>query len=159
MATINDISIIDSNAAEATQVDSGSERTLCSPSLCGSKNLTIFGRTISSERQFNLELVKDYHLVYVMEGSTDGLIHFDGEAHVAEEGAGVLLQPGESARFEAVGSNLELLHMITPKPPAGSEKIPANSVFSPKNSSTMATAMWRVFERCESTGTGMMMAA
>ena len=122
MATINDIFIIDSNAAEATQIDSGSERTLCSPSLCGSKNLTIFGRTISSERQFNLELVKDYHLVYVMEGSTDGLIHFDGEAHVAEEGAGVLLQPGESARFEAVGSNLELLHMITPKPPAGVEE-------------------------------------
>ena len=122
MATINDIFIIDSNTAKATQVDSGSERTLCSPSLCDSKNLTIFGRTIRSERQFNLELVKDYHLVYVMEGSTDGLVHFDGEAHVAEEGAGVLLQPGESARFEAAGSNLELLHMITPKPPAGVEE-------------------------------------
>ena len=34
----------------------------------------------------------------------------------------MLLQPGESARFEAVGSNLELLHMITPKPPAGVEE-------------------------------------
>ena len=122
MLTINDISIIDSNTVEVTEVGSGLERTLCSPSLCGSQNLTIFGRTISAERQFNLQSVKDYHLVYVMQGSTDGLIHFDGETHAAEEGAGVLLQPGESARFEAVRSSVELLHMITPKPPPSIEE-------------------------------------
>jgi hypothetical protein len=46
MATINDISIIDSNTAEARRVDSGIERTLCSLALCGSKNLTVYRRTI-----------------------------------------------------------------------------------------------------------------
>ncbi|MCH8037866.1 MAG: hypothetical protein IIC53_12210, partial [Proteobacteria bacterium] len=35
--------------------------------------------------------------------------------------AGVLLTPGESARFETSGSDLELLHMVTPKPPAAVE--------------------------------------
>ena len=33
----------------------------------------------------------------------------------------MLLVPGESARFEASGSKLELLHMVTPKPPAAVE--------------------------------------
>ena len=34
----------------------------------------------------------------------------------------MLLAPGKSARFEASGSNLELLHMVTPKPPAAVEE-------------------------------------
>ncbi|MFL2546838.1 MAG: cupin domain-containing protein [Candidatus Rariloculaceae bacterium] len=122
MATLSDISIIDSNNVEATAVDSGLERTLCSPDLCGSTNLTIFGRTITAGRQFELDSGEDYHLVYIMQGSADGVLNFGGESHAAEEGAGVLLQPGESASIEAAGSDLELLHMITPKPPAGVEE-------------------------------------
>jgi len=121
MATINDVSIIDSNAAEAKPVESGLERTICSASLCGSKNLTVYRRTVLAGRQLGLDAGKDYHLVYVMSGAADGLIHFDGESHAAEEGAGVLLAPGETARFEATGSDLELLHMLTPKPPAAVE--------------------------------------
>ena len=33
----------------------------------------------------------------------------------------MLIVPGESAKFDAKGSDLELLHMITPKPPAAVE--------------------------------------
>ena len=33
----------------------------------------------------------------------------------------MLLVPGETARFEASGGKLELLHMVTPKPPAAVE--------------------------------------
>lgn len=121
MATISDVSIIDSNAAEAKRVESGLERTICSPSLCGSNNLTVCRRTILTGRQLDVDADEDYHLVYVMGGAPDGRVHFDGESHTAEEGAGVLLAPGESARFEATGSNLELLHMVTPKPPPAVE--------------------------------------
>jgi len=121
MATISDISIIDSNTAEAIPVDSGLERTLCSPSLCDSKNLIVYRRTILAGRQLDLEAGEDYHLVYIMQGSADGLVNFNGEAHVAEEGSGVLLAPGESAGFEATGTDLELLHMVTPQPPAAVE--------------------------------------
>ena len=121
MATISDVSIIDTNAAKAKPVESGLERTICSPSLCGSKNLTVYRRTILAGRPFAVGADDDYHLVYVMQGEALGRVHFKSESHAAEEGAGVLLVPGESARFEAAGSNLELLHMVTPKPPAGVE--------------------------------------
>ena len=121
MATISDVTIIDSNKAEAVPVESGLERTICSASLCGSKNLTVYRRTIQAGRKFDVDSGGDYHLVYVMGGADDWLVHFDGESHAADEGAGVLLTPGESAQFEATGSDIELLHMITPKPPAGVE--------------------------------------
>jgi len=121
MATISDVSIIDSNTAQAKPVESGLERAICSPSVCGSKNLTVYKRTILEGRQFDVDAGDDYHLVYVMQGSPNGLVHFNGESHAAEEGAGVLLIPGESARFEAADSDLDLLHMITPKPPAAVE--------------------------------------
>jgi quercetin dioxygenase-like cupin family protein len=121
MATISDVSIIDTNNAEAKPVESGLERTVCSPSLCGSKNLTVYRRTISKGRQLNVDAGKDYHLIYVMQGAADGRVGFNGKSHTAEDGAGVLLAPGESARFEAAKSDLELLHMVTPKPPAAVE--------------------------------------
>jgi mannose-6-phosphate isomerase-like protein (cupin superfamily) len=121
MATISDVSIIDSNTAEAKTVASGLERVICSPDICNSKNLTVYRRTILAGRRFDVEAGKDYHLVYLMQGSSGGLLRFNQEAHAAEEGAGVLLIPGESARFEARGTDLELLHMITPQPPAGVE--------------------------------------
>ena len=121
MATIDDVSIVDSNAVESRTVESGLERTLCSRSLCGSKTLTVYRRTVSQGRRFEPGADDDYHLVYVMATPKDGVIGFGGERHAAEEGAGVLLAPGESARFEASGSDMELLHMVTPRPPAAVE--------------------------------------
>jgi mannose-6-phosphate isomerase-like protein (cupin superfamily) len=121
MPGIKDLSIVNSNTAPAVPVESGTETTLCSPDLCGSKNLTVYKRTISQGKQYNVQAGKDYHLVYVMRTPTKGSIHYGNQAHTAEEGAGVLLKPGESARFEASGSNMELLHMVVPTPPAAVE--------------------------------------
>jgi len=121
METLSDVSIINTNTAEAKPVDSGLERTICSESLCGSKTLNVYRRTVLDGRQFAAEAGDDYNLVYVMGGSTEGSIIFNGESHVAEEGAGVLLVPGEAAEFTASGSDLELLHMVTPTPPAAIE--------------------------------------
>lgn len=122
MATISDISIIDTRAAPPVAVASGVERTICSPSLCGSKNLTAYRRTIRAGRSLDVQAGDDYQLVYVMQGAPEGHVRFAGASHAAEEGAGVLLVPGESACIEAVGSDLELLHLVTPKPPAAVEK-------------------------------------
>ena len=121
MPTIQDISIIDSNRAPAKQVPSGLERTICSPELCDSKNLLVYRRTIEQGRQFEVEADDDYHLIYVMRGGKSGRVHFQGKANEAVEGAGVLVTPGESVKFDASGTDLELLHMITPKPPAAVE--------------------------------------
>ncbi len=122
MATISDVSIINSNTAEAKSVESGLERTICSQGLCGSKTLTVYRRTVLEGRRFEPQGSDDYHLVYVMESPKEAVISFNGETHPAEEGAGVLLVPGESTQFEASGSDLELLHMVAPKPPAAVEE-------------------------------------
>lgn len=121
MATINDITFIDTLAAAPVSVASGIERTICSPGLCGSKNLIAYRRTISAGRSLSVEAGDDYHLLYVIEGAADGQIRFGGDSHAAEEGAGVLLVPGESASIHAQGSNLDVLHLVTPKPPAAVE--------------------------------------
>ena len=122
METISDVSIINSNTAEAKSVGSGLERTICGQSLCGSKTLTVYRRTVLEGRRFEPQASDDYHLVYVMAAAKEGLISFNDESHATEEGAGVLLVPGESAQFDASGSDLELLHMVTPKPPPASKK-------------------------------------
>jgi hypothetical protein len=122
MATINDVSIINWNTAEPRSLESGLERAICSESLCGSKFLTVYHRTVSQGRRFEVQAGNDYHLVYVIEAPKEGVIGFNGKSHAAEAGAGVLLAPGESARLEASGSNLDLLHMVTPKPPAAVEE-------------------------------------
>src|SRR3984957_11041140 len=121
MPTIDDVSIINWNTAEGKAVESGLERILCSEGLCGSKTLTVYQRTVQDGRQFDVKAGGDYHLVYVIAALKPGVITFNGKSHAAEEGAGVLLVPGESARFEATGAKLELLHMVTPKPPAAVE--------------------------------------
>lgn len=121
MPSIKDISIVDSNTAKAKKVEHGLERTLCSPELCDSKNLTVYKRTIEKGKQLEIKSANDYQLVYVMNTPAKARVSYKGQANAAEEGAGVLLAPGESARFEASGGDLELLHMVVPKPPAAVE--------------------------------------
>lgn len=121
MATLRDVSIVNWNRTEAKPVASGLERTLCSQALCGSKTLDVFHRTMSKGRKFEVQAGDKYHLVYVIEAPNGGSINFKGQSHAAEDGAGVLLAPGESATFEATSADLQLLHMVTPKPPAAVE--------------------------------------
>jgi mannose-6-phosphate isomerase-like protein (cupin superfamily) len=121
MPNIDDLTIVNSNTAEARPVESGAETTLCSPAFCGANNLTVFRRTIFAGRRFDIHAGNDYHLVYVMNTPANGLIYYQDSPHKAEEGAGVLLRPSETARFETAGSNLNLLHMVVPKPPAAIE--------------------------------------
>ena len=109
----------------AKPVASGLERTICSQGLCGSKTLTVYQRTVPEGRQLDVQAGDDYHLVYVIEAPQEGIISFNGKSHAAEEGAGVLLAPSKSARFEASRSKLELLHMVTPSlPPPPTRGLP-----------------------------------
>jgi len=121
MPTIKDISIVDSNTAPATPVTAGVQRTLCSPELCGSKTLTVYRRTVSAGSRLNFQAGDNYHVLYIMSPPEKGTVRFGGEGHDAEEGAGVLLAPGESVEFEVAGSDMDLLHMIVPPPPTAVE--------------------------------------
>jgi mannose-6-phosphate isomerase-like protein (cupin superfamily) len=122
MAKMSDVSIINWNKTEARPVASGLERTICSQALCGSKYLDVHHRTVSQGRQLNVQTGNNFHLVYVIEAPKAGIISFNGKSHAAEPGAGVLLVPGESATIEASESTLDLLHMVTPKPPGAVEQ-------------------------------------
>ena len=95
MPTISDVSIINSNTAEARSVESGLERTICGENLCGSKTLTVYRRTVLQGRRFEPKANDDYHLVYVMGASQDGSIIFNEASYATDEGAGVQLVPGE----------------------------------------------------------------
>jgi mannose-6-phosphate isomerase-like protein (cupin superfamily) len=122
MATISDISIIDSNKAPATEVASGLDRVICSPDVCGSKKLTVVRRTLLEGRTLDVPATDGYQLLYVMETSATATIAFEGRTHSADEGAGVLLVPGESATIACETGTLDVLHMSVPKPPAGVEE-------------------------------------
>ena len=122
MASIEDILIIDSNSVEADPVASGLERTLCDADLCGSDTLTVYRRTILPDRQFDLDAGDCFHLVYIMNTQEHGVFHYEGESHTTVEGAGVLLVPRESAKFETSGPSLDLLHMVAPQPPSEVEE-------------------------------------
>jgi len=122
MASIADLSIVDSNSAKAEQDSSGLVRTLCSPQLCGSRTLSAYRRTILAGRTLDVDAGGDYHLLYVMT-PTQGVLRYRGEAHDADEGAGVLLAPGESARLEtASDADMDVLHLVVPKPPPAVEE-------------------------------------
>ena len=121
MPSINDVFIIDSNTADAAETPSGTARTICSADLCGSKTLDVYRRTIPAAKSFDLQAGDDYHVIYIMNAPTNGAVSYNGDTHDAEEGAGVVLVPGELAQFAASGSDMDLLHMVVPKPPAAVE--------------------------------------
>ena len=103
MPSIKDLTIVNSNTATPTKVEHGLLRTLCSPELCNSKNLTVYKRTVQKGKQYDVAADNDYHLVYVMNTAAKATVEFDEDTHAADEGAGVLLTPGESARFDRAG--------------------------------------------------------
>jgi mannose-6-phosphate isomerase-like protein (cupin superfamily) len=122
MATIRDVSIVNWNRTEAKPVASGYERTLCSQALCGSKTLDVYHRTVTHGRKLDVAAGDSYHLLYVIEAPNGGSVAFGGKTHAAEDGAGVLLAPGEAATIAAGSADLQLLHMTTPRPPAAVEE-------------------------------------
>lgn len=121
MASIKDISIIDSNVMEATPVSYGFKRLLCGPDI-GSKTLSVYRLTILPDQKFELRAGDDYHLIYVIEQPAGGLLRYKGEEHDAQSGGGILLVPGESAELETASrTEMDVLHMVVPAPPAAVE--------------------------------------
>ena len=121
MATIDDVSIVNSNTAAATEFPAGLQRVLCSPETCGSHRLTVIRRTVLEGRQMAVEAGGDYHLIYTMASAADASIEFDGQNHALTEGAGVLLAPGETAKLLVAAGQLDILHLNVPAPPADVE--------------------------------------
>ncbi|MDP9083196.1 MAG: cupin domain-containing protein [Pseudomonadota bacterium] len=121
MAKIDELSIVTPQSSKAEPVASGTQTTICDSNLCGSNNLTVYRRTVVRGHEFGLQAANDYHLLYVTRTPAKNTIVFGAQAHEAEQGAGVLLVPGEKAEFNASAGDLEMLHIVVPKPPAAIE--------------------------------------
>ena len=122
MATIDDVFIIDPGTTEAIAVEHGYEQAICGEDICGSRTLTIFRRNVSDRSQVNIDAGEKFHLLYVLNSPDECTLSYKNEMHTIVEGSGALLVPGEIAVFTTKGSELELLHMIVPKPPASVEE-------------------------------------
>ncbi len=85
MPSISDLTIVNSNTAEARRVESGTEVTLCSPGFCGSKNLTVYKRTIFAGRRLDVLAANEYHLVYVIATPSKGIIRHNNQLHAGFE--------------------------------------------------------------------------
>jgi mannose-6-phosphate isomerase-like protein (cupin superfamily) len=121
MATIADISIIGPDAGMLRLTDSGTARLICGPELCGSRHLIVNEHTITRGAQLAVQAEGQYHLLYLIKAPSPGVAYFQNESRPAAAGAGLLLAPGEGAMLEATSSDLNLLQLLVPKPPAAVE--------------------------------------
>ena len=119
--TISDVSIINWNTAEAKPVASGLERTICSEDLCGSKTLTVYQRTVLEGRQFDVDARGDYNLVYVIEPRKTASSASTESRTPPRKVRACCSRRVNPHDLERAASKLELLHMVTPNPPAAVE--------------------------------------
>ena len=120
MATISDVSIIDSNTAKAKPVESGLERTICSPAMCGSKNLTVYRRRLSpagSSRSTQATTTTSFTSCKASRAAA-----FVSRASPTPPRTARACCSHRANRLDSKRRvDLELLHMITPKPPSAVE--------------------------------------
>jgi len=84
--------------------------------LCGAKNVVGSVRYLKSGETFAPDENTKHQLIYLMEGK--GRIALDSRSYDVEKGAGVYLEPAETAAIRAQnGSTLKLFHLIVPRIP------------------------------------------
>jgi 5-deoxy-D-glucuronate isomerase len=84
--------------------------------LCGARNVHGSVRWLKSGETFTPEATDKHQLIYLMEGK--GRVALDSRSYDAEKGAGVYLEPTETAAIRAQnGSTLKLFHLIVPRIP------------------------------------------
>jgi quercetin dioxygenase-like cupin family protein len=91
--------------------------------LCGAKNVIGSLRWVDAGRSFNILASAKHQLVYLMQGS--GVIRLNGRDYDVQKGAGVYLEPGESAEIRAGREALKLFHLEVPRIPANWSSKPA----------------------------------
>src|SRR5207244_12906550 len=86
MPSISDLTIVNSNTAEARRVESGTEVTLCSPGFCGSRTLTVYRRTIFAGRRLDVLAANDAHPLRVTASPPRGVRRFATQQYHSQEG-------------------------------------------------------------------------
>ena len=83
--------------------------------LCGAKNVVGNLRWLKSGETYKADAGSRHQLVYLMEGK--GRIKLNNKDYDVTKGAGVYLEPSETASIEASGGTLKLFVLVVPKIP------------------------------------------
>ncbi len=93
----------------------GAVAEIVNQQLCGAEDVVATLRWLKQGERFDAESLDDTHqLVYLMEG--DGVINLEGKDYEVNTGAGIFLNPAETASIsQSGGGTLKLLHLVVPK--------------------------------------------
>lgn len=109
------------DTSKCPRVSAGNNRgevaEIVNEALCGAKNVKGMLRWLKAGERFDAERKENaFQLLYLMEG--DGVISLAGKDYDVMQGAGVYLEPSETAGIRQRGTKtLKLFHLVVPKLP------------------------------------------
>jgi len=108
---------IDTGACERVRLDGnrGEVAEIVNKALCGAENVLGMLRWLGAGERFAADTLDDRHqLIYLMEG--EGSIALEGKDYEVARGAGVYLEPGETAAISQRGAApVKLFHLVVPR--------------------------------------------
>jgi quercetin dioxygenase-like cupin family protein len=110
------LTFIDTNKLPRKATPGAGEVTeVLNQTLCGAKNVLGSLRWLKSGEKFKAEASNKHQLIYLMDGK--GRINLNNKDYDVNKGAGVYLEPSETASIEASGGALKLFVLVVPKIP------------------------------------------
>ena len=110
------LTFIDTNKLPRKATPGAGEVTeVLNQALCGAKNVLGSLRWLKSGEKFKAEASNKHQLIYLMDGK--GRINLNNKNYDVAKGAGVYLEPSESASIEASSGALKLFVLVVPKIP------------------------------------------
>jgi quercetin dioxygenase-like cupin family protein len=111
------LTFIDTNKLPRVKTPQGEATEILNQQLAGAKNVLGVLRWLSPGETFQADSIEKHQLIYLMEGK--GSIRLDDKDYDVSRGAGVYLEPFETAAIQADSvSSLKLFHLVVPKIPA-----------------------------------------
>lgn len=110
---------IDTNRCRRVKLSGaqGAVAEIVNRDLCGAENVVGMLRWLDRGERFDTESLQDKHqLIYLMEGN--GIITLKNKEYEVSKGAGIYLEPRETAGIRQAGDiPLKLLHLVVPRIP------------------------------------------
>lgn len=114
--TTTTTTFIDTGACQRVKLggNQGEVAEIVNKALCGAEDATGMLRWLGADERFDATgLSATHQMIYLMEG--DGVITLEGKDYAVGKGAGIYLEPNESAVISQSGAMpLKLLHLVVP---------------------------------------------
>jgi quercetin dioxygenase-like cupin family protein len=109
------LTFIDTNKLPKVKTQQGEATEVLSEKLVGAKNVLATLRWLKSGEELDAKPAGKHQLIYLVEG--EGRISLNGKDYSVRKGAGVYLEPNESAKISADKGTLKLFHLLVPRIP------------------------------------------